>query len=1009
MALVDRRRTAQNLRTGLVSPNLGLRKGGLRRIGTGPSQIISGDFDLNTPEGLLALANTQGGAIAAIAEELSNPDKTIWSSITDRFKKSFGTFINVIGVPSQTVAGILSPNITVKEAIEKDIFPSDLIFGDPDPDASIMQKVGSFAYRTALDILLDPLTYLTLGAGVGLFGVRATSKVPIVTKSGEKVFKALSKEGQRTLTDGIRLQSRGLTATSEKLSKTRGLVGDELDVLLKETIDAPLDIEAAKAVMGKVISQNPSLARVWLDKGGIKFFGQTVLAGQRIGAAKRMIPGFSFVDNLTQPMRNRVHALFNNKVDPTFGKLPEELIQFEQTGRDLWQSKKIRSFKDWTDVARANKLNINEANMLRAAIEVGKIPADERLARAYLQIKRLDARELKELRIAGFAVEELENHFPHVLVDQPIKSIPFKLPPSQKTGALFRRNIESTIDELAESGFQPFDPNVITANVKRSLENQRAIVMKDFTDDVARTFGVTKARAPDGFRSISVKGLREEQIDFAKFVMGSEVEELYFHPAVAKRIEEFTSSVINDEATQKLLENYDKLQNLWKASVTTIFPAFHGRNGISNVFLNYLDIGYQSLSPTNHFLAGRLIKDDIIADKLATKVLAGGKVAAKAKDDFSDLMAKHIFTDRAGYDWSFGELRTVVKSNQVAFSPYVSGAIDISTTNRQFVDAIFPTRGSKFKRIFTAEALPFRAGRRVGQAIEGQARMVNFLANLKKTGDVQLAALRTKQFLFDYQNLTNFEKLFMRRMIPFYTFTRKNLEVQARALVTTPGRVSQQVIALTTLGEVMAGGKLDKEEQAALPDWIKSGIGILKKKKGQTVEILGSLGTPLEQPFQQFQPNALLGSISPILRVPVEQLSGYSFFHEKPLSEVTNAASFDRAPSVVKDFIGYTKVTGTRKDGTAFEWSTSLRPERMHILLNMPPTTRVLTSLRQMTAANVSDSSKILQQLVGLRPFSFDLEQEAARRERELRQRLEKALIDAGVIAKFQRTFIPKP
>ena len=56
----------------------------------------------------------------------------------------------------------------------------------------------------------------------------------------------------------------------------------------------------------------------------------------------------------------------------------------------------------------------------------------------------------------------------------------------------------------------------------------------------------------------------------------------------------------------------------------------------------------------------------------------------------------------------------------------------------------------------------------------------------------------------------------------------------------------------------------------------------------------------------------------------------------------------------------------------------------------------------------VARCSKTLQQLVGLRPFSFDLEQEALKRERELREKLEKLLINAGVVAQFKRTFIPK-
>ena len=55
----------------------------------------------------------------------------------------------------------------------------------------------------------------------------------------------------------------------------------------------------------------------------------------------------------------------------------------------------------------------------------------------------------------------------------------------------------------------------------------------------------------------------------------------------------------------------------------------------------------------------------------------------------------------------------------------------------------------------------------------------------------------------------------------------------------------------------------------------------------------------------------------------------------------------------------------------------------------------------------MATSSKALQFTLGLRPFSFDLEQEAAKRERETREKLERLLNDARVTATFKRVFIP--
>jgi hypothetical protein len=392
--------------------------------------------------------------------------------------------------------------------------------------------------------------------------------------------------------------------------------------------------------------------------------------------------------------------------------------------------------------------------------------------------------------------------------------------------------------------------------------------------------------------------------------------------------------------------------------------------------------------------------------------------ADEVQEKLFNLQNEIMLEDSTGYKWSFGELRRVIQENVVGFNPDIVGAIDVTRTTSEVVeglsDDLFSVSGkakaAKIARQANPLSLnfaPFKVGRRVGNAVEEQARILDFMVNLRKTGDVNLAARRTKQFLFDYQNLTQFERKVMRRIIPFYTFTRKNLELQTKTLFSAPGRINAELAAVATIGDVMSQASLTEEERQALPEWIRDGITVLKKREGDNVELFANLGTPIEQPFEAFQPNTLLGSVSPLLRVPVEQASGYSFFHGKGLSEITNAAAFEKAPDAVKDFIGFTTVTGTRRDGSTFEYSASLRPERMHFLLNLPPTSRVLSSLRQMQTVDVSGQSKILQQLVGLKAFNFDLVTEAERREKELQKQIEKVLATANVGFQFEKFIVP--
>lgn len=1038
-----------------------------------------GKTDLNDTEALLALAQQEGGALGQVADELAHPTRSILSTIGDGFKKAFGTFVDVISLPSEIVAGAISSKYTIGEAINQNIKPSDVIFGDHDPEASTMKKVGSFLVRTASDILLDPLTYVTFGAAQGIAGLSGATKVTagetlaaaIGKEAGTAV--ALSKEGTSVFKylKAIENQANGLTkmlGIKAGDSEAFELGAAELNKLLANTIDSPLKPDLAKKALSSILEKNPALAETLLDKGGIKFFGKSMVSGQRIQAVKELIPGMTALDNLTAPARNAVQALFDPalvKVNGNYVRLPEEYVEFELATRNLSSSLKDERIKRLTDIVKGNKLTSDEAKTLFANVEARSIPADARLANAYNQLLGFNENEFKFLKDMGIPITFLDKHAPHVLLKEDIGHIAMNMPPKSSVGAAMERQISkfvnaesgevlgigsaeklgltkeiaseadvktledavtlfkdkggnaykrvaASIEEIKAAGFDGFDDNIITAHAQRTMDNVVAGTSRGFMRGVVENFGKPASEAAQGWRPINVKGI-SEQAEKALQVLGKDGEQMVFHPAIAKRIETFLGSVINDEATNDFLKAYDSIQNLWKASVTSIFPAFHGRNGISNVFQNFLDLGLHAINPATHGMSSSLVMADRRLAKLETIAAGIGEEAVKAQDQIAEMMGRKVFTDVTGYEWTLGELRTTMRRQGIAFGSSIVGPSDIQAGQKGLQAVLFgeETAGKKVAKAVlptSQDFLPFQAGQAVGKAVEEQARVLNFITNLRKTGDVGMAVQRTKQFLFDYQNLTKFEKTVLRRVIPFYTFTRKNIELQARALMSTPGRIATEITGLTNLGDAFAGGQLSEEDKAKLPDWIKAGISILAKKNGNDINVIGSLGTPIEQPFSALQPNQFFGGISPILRVPFEQLTGYNIYSGKFLSDMTDATAYKHAPKVVQDFIGYTEVKTTDQKGKKNTLYVALRPERMNLMNNLPPTTRVLTSLRQLENENVTTGGKIMQQLLGVRVYSFDLEQEQAQREKELRNKLQDLLTKAKVTAKMNRVFIPK-
>lgn len=1057
----------------------------------GFGQVGAPETDLNSPQGLLYLASQQGGSVSSAAQELVHPSTGILSTIGNGFKNAFKEFVDVISVPSEVVAGVLSPNLTVGQAISQHTAVSDVVFGKKDPKASIYQKTGSFLLRTAVDILTDPLTYVTFGSGIGFAGLRAGSRVALQKTAAEFIGKEagavahLSSEGQEVFNFMKKTERQLSGSTAAEIVKTGDttldMAGDELKKLMSMTLDAPLRDNYAIKAMSNLLEVKPALAETLLDKGGVKVFGKTILSGQRINSTMKLIPGMTLLDHLTAQPRLAISSL----VDPTVVKagkewvrLPGEYVDMHQKWADIAGARADGKMRSLDDIVKEFKLSETEGRFLMAAVEHKMLPQDARLAGAFKASIGYTDQDWADLVANGLLSKEvrMEGWAPHMLVDNRVGSVAWKMPPTTKSGAEQLRKIaryvsdttgeevvghadalgltankevkdqfigaagqtytrvpepihnikgedqfkelEGTLlhdpkkaaqmlDEMRQSGFEIFDDNFITAMAARSLKNSKAVSMKNFLQDLAQSFGHDAAVADSRYQTISSKGVKDASDELIN-IMGKEGE-LLFHPAIAAHVEKYMGSVINDDATMEFLKAFDSIQNMWKATVTSIWPAFHGRNAISNVLNNFLDLGTQVLNPQLHTVSMQMIKADRQLTRLATSMVGDGAKSTAAKAEFDALSRKVAFKDATGYDWTMGELRQVAKNSNIAFTSRIVTSGDVMGGPDKIAKALFhdSTLVGKGK---SAVSAPFRFGQDVvGRTIEEQARLVNFIANLKNTGDVTLAARRTKQFLFDYSNLTNFERTFMKRLMPFYTFTRKNLELQARALMTTPGRIAAEIHAINTLGEVISGGdNLTDEERSVLPDWIKSGVSILTKKNGDQINLIANLGTPLESVFQTMQSNVLLGSISPLIRLPLEQAAGYSFFQGKPLSEVTNASAFTRAPKFLKDMIGYTEVTGKRTDGTPFTWSVALHPEMMNLILNLPPTTRVYTALKQMDAVDISGQAKIFQQITGVRPYSFDLAQEQQKRQNEMKTKLEDLLTKAGITAQFSTTYVPK-
>lgn len=1156
--------------------------GGFGSFGT------SANDDLTASE-LVAIAQASGGAVGQVAMELAHPERSMLSTVGLGFKNAFKGFVDLISIPSEIVAGAISPNFTIKEAIEQHKRVSDALFGDTNifggDTPTTMQKIGNFAVRLPFDILGDPLTYVTFGAGAGVFGLRSLPKIDLglgtieklgltgkAAKQGGQVSRAVTEEGQQVLgyLKNAQRQAMGKTGfetfeANLSLMKQRGKLLEsgvikeaELDFtekqlkdFLKVTTESPLNIDWSKKAVSRLLEHNPALVDTMLDKGGMKFFGKTLLSAQRIGSVIDVIPGMTALDDLTLPLRQSIMSKFDPALKPmgkgAYQRLPDEIVQFKTQLRNMGEKMSVDSLKQFQDIQKTLNLSKAEWDIVYDAVQVSKMPADSaRLSQAYLAMKGINEgnKDLIERTMGTFS--NLENHIGNVLVPEDtrgfarnsayskelgstktagyaryimddatkvrgmidstpaIKKMFEEIPETgelkaltplaekirgsksvqeagfkigqemdemvnklvksgmtteqalasaevkdlfnmrtslskaaqnaERTGTLddfglvaqqvdddfiitdelgnTYKRVQAHAKELASMGYNQFDTNLMTIMAHQTLKNQKQLIGQYYMEGLVRMFSKSADEAPEGWVGIKSDALSSVADRIGMPLTTADGREFVFNPVVAKDFETMLESIGKDEITSKFWDSFDKIQRYWKASVTSIFLMFHGRNAISNAFQNYADLGWQVFNPKTNIMAANLIWNDRAASKLARRMLGTGEDAVKATAEHNTMMAKEIFTDKTGYTWTMGELRNVLKENDIAFNPNIVGMMDVGVNKDKMLTDVFGVGKTKAQKVkdainpFNVETnLATKAGRNLGRTIEEQARLVNFISNLNNTGDVLHAAARTKLFLFDYQHLTKFEKNTMRRLIPFYTWTRKNLELQARILTSTPGRISNELTAIRGVGEILGGEPLTDEEKKLLPSWMANTIAFKRKGKNGNNEIISGFGTPIESPFQALQPNALLGSISPLFRYPAEALTGYQFFQGKATSTVIDAQNFDNAPEAIKDFIGWGKYTGTTKDGKKFTKSYSLRPGNMHLVNNLPFAGRIGNVLGQMSNASTSEQAKMLQLITGINVRSYNFEQLGQQQENLLRQQIEQKLSDAGILGKFQKFY----
>ncbi len=441
---------------------------------------------------------------------------------------------------------------------------------------------------------------------------------------------------------------------------------------------------------------------------------------------------------------------------------------------------------------------------------------------------------------------------------------------------------------------------------------------------------------------------------------------------------------------------FDAATALWKRYVTGPFAPFHVRNYVSGHIQNFEALGIDALNPANIAAGSKIALKMARGEEFPSQIVKIGKQEL----DMGKLFSR--FTQRFGGDASY------VKDIQDISKTGIEGA----STIRQSLKDTVKTAG------LGTNSIHFRAARALGAFIEHQQKATAYITALSQGKNVGEALDFAAKAGFDYRALTPFESNVMRRLIPFYSFNRKNIELQLSTLAHDPQRINQVFALMNNAGDAL-GGKPSDEENKYLPQYLKDSLGIKLKDTPQGLaQYIAGFGSPIEAFTDLINGNPVLKGISmvnPILQVPIELGIGKDAFRQKDLKDTYDASEYSGAPQVVKDLLKIVPVERPvlkeGPNGKLIETGQRVQyvadPYRLLIARSLF-TSRGFTYLDQMFDGDVHGFAKAVNLTTGVKVRAVDLAQQKGITESEQKRALEDLLKKYGEITTFQDAYIPK-
>jgi hypothetical protein len=498
----------------------------------------------------------------------------------------------------------------------------------------------------------------------------------------------------------------------------------------------------------------------------------------------------------------------------------------------------------------------------------------------------------------------------------------------------------------------------------KKLERQMSVAHEEFNKKLQYSWEEL-GRASDHvmkINSLLEKGLRKKNphvpagwVELQRKIGG---EKFHFPPELEQAMSKVETTFRSDADMEKIVGAWDRAMAHWKVGVTAVNPGYRVRNTLSDVW--------------NMYIAGVPAWAIPVYAKRANKLQ---RDAAKIGEKIADGRGKYRLTPKEQQT-----INTIIEAHSHGILSGLFGG-DVETVSRMLA------QGSKASVDLQTGHLIRAYTRMMGnfnRRWEDKGRLTHYLyrREYEKMG-VGDSADWVKKAHFDYTELTPLEREKFKKVLPFYTWTRKNIPYQLTQLAARPGKYATFPKMAYMFEDMAENEDGPMAQPGMMPEWMEEKMAFRVPFFGDNAMTLPLIGvTDLQKvdPTQGLQGMAKgLGSmVTPFAKVPFEIMTGNSLMTGQEIDDGSRKPVSGLAASVLQFVPGADVGTTSRNVRGERVEGVGASPWASYIASQLPMVNAVVNSTSSIAREKRGDNQflPIIGYAGGVAIYDRDLEAE---------------------------------